>query len=449
MSDQFKGVFDISADFDTSGMGDFGNPSQPVHNQQETESFDLDDDVSFNLDEDSEHSFDLDGDFDTHNLGPQTAIANAVPNAPLYLSDDYTEVGRFGIQAQYIREFYDSALHLDKKDLKTHITMVVVNNYCFIYSLNIGIEMYATFGCDYPNSQPLVFSVPINKILKLLNTDEIVIFDVEDDEIFIEKTKMRVSIIKPTLFYIKECEAKVNELYSLYEQGVSDEFSNTELYTTLNILNVYSKYNQADKRTILFTGTVAYVRSVGYYVFRNHQTNNKYLINTTFAGLLLKLCKSTQFEEFPVKVIVNEDVYTVISNNYVLNFPIIEGNYKFNALGKIHPTAVYQLDKKEVKTALTQLDLYTEKKCALTLGDTALLQNKTVQGNAMVEVGITKLEDSRNDKLPSTYLFDYDKFTRVLGPIRSDNMIIMECNTQEHLYLTDDKMSFYIILSVK
>lgn len=388
---------------------------------------------------------DLEDDFE---FEEQTVVSQQLNN-PIYLGDNYTETGNFSISSVAIRNFYENALHLDRKDTETSITLTVVNNYCFIYSLNIGIGLTATFGCNYPSNVPLVVTLPINKILKLFNTDEDVVFTVTEDEIVIAKSNMRVSIQRPNMLFVKESDKAIQEMYNYYISGVHDEFSNTELFNMLNTLNVYSRLNTADKRIIILDGSVAYVKSVGYYVHHTFKSNRKYLINTTFANLLLKLCKSIQLENYNVKIIITEDNYVVMANNYILYFPILDGDGKFSLLGKIQPTTVYALDKKELKTALTQIDMYNEKHCAITLGDTVSVQNKTVQGVAYIQLGFEKLEDSRQEQVSVTYVFDYNKLNKVLAPLKTDKLLIMECNTKEHLYITDEKMTFYIILSVK
>lgn len=398
------------------------------------------DDIDFDLNNEED---DIDFDYEE-----QTVIEQPVGN-PIYLGSNYTEVGSFAINAMALRTFYENALHLDRKDSETSITLTVVNNYCFIYSLNIGIGLTATFGCDYPSPTPLVVTLPINKILKLLNTDEMVQFDMTEDEVVISKSNMRVSIQRPHMLFVRESDRAIEEMYAYFVSGVHDEFSNTELLSMLSIMNTYSRLNQADKRIIILDGSVAYVKSVGYYVHQSFKSNKKYLINTTFANLLIKLCKSGQLENYPIKIIIKEDVYVIMANNYILTFPILDGEGKFTILGKIQPTTVYALDKKELKTALSQIDMYTEKNCAITLGDTVSIQNKTVQGTAYVQLGFEKLEDSRQDKTNATYVFDYNKLNKVLTPLKSDRIHVMECNTREHLYITDDKMTFYIILSVK
>lgn len=402
-----------------------------------TEDFELDEEFVF----DEEYS-------DGESYVEQTVVQGAGGN-PLYLGDTYTEVGEFVVSSVYLKNFYENALHLDRKDNETSITLTVVNNYCFIYSLNIGVGLTATYGCDYNSSTPLVVTLPINKILKLLNTEEDIMFTVTEDEVIISKSNMRVSIQRPNMLFVKESDRAIDDMYEYFSSGVHDEFANGELVHMLNTMNTYSRFNQADKRIIILDGNVAYVKSVGYYVHQNFKSNRKYLINTTFANLLIKLCKCSEIENFNVKIIIKEDVYVVIANNYILTFPILDGDCKFSILGKIQPTTVYLLDKKEFRTALAQLDMYTEKNCAITLSDRVSVQNKTMQGTAYIELSHEKLEDSRSDQMSTTYVFDYNKLNRVIAPLKSDKIHIMECNTREHLYVTDDKMTFYIILSVK
>lgn len=379
----------------------------------------------------------------------QTKLNTQATSNPLYLGDNYLTEGEFEIDAQHLKTFYDNAIQLDKKDTKTCITLVAVNNFCFVYSINIGVQLSAFFGCNYANKTPLVVTLPINKILKLLNTEEPIRIVVEEDSFYIKKSRMNVSIGKSDVMYAKECSETINQMYDYYDQTPNDELSSKALKSMLATLSPYARMNQADNRLILLDGNVAYVKSTGYYVFENFKTNSKYLINNTLSQLLLKLCDTGVVEEHDIKIFTTEDTYIILANNYLLKFPILNGDFKFNLIGKIQPTVVYSVDKKEFKTALEQIDLYTEKKCAVILGDTSSLQNKTVQGTAYVEIVPEKLEDSRPEPIQSVYEFDYNKLTKVLAPIKTDNLIIMECNTREHLYLTDQKMSFYVILSVK
>ena len=379
----------------------------------------------------------------------QTRLNTTSSNNPIYLGENYTTTGEFSIESRHLRSFYENAIHLDRKDSKVYITLVAVNNYCFIYSLNIGIELTAFFGCDYDGNVPLIVTLPINKILKLLNTDEPVRFIVEEDEFLVKKTKMSVSLGKPDLMYSRECDTTINEMYAYYDTSASDELNNNMLKSMLTVLSPYSRMNKADSRLILLDSKIAYVKSTGYYVFQNFKTNKKYIINNLLSQLLIKLSDVGITDDYNIRIIATDDTYIVLSNNYMLKFPILNGEFKFNLIGKIQPTAVYSVDKKEFKTALDQIDLYTEKRCAIVLGDTPSLQNKTVQGTAYVEISLDKLEDSRESQTQSVYEFDYNKLVKVIAPLKTDNIVLMECNTREHLYLTDQKMSYYIILSVK
>jgi hypothetical protein len=393
----------------------------------------------------------LEDDFDLDDLEPTAQLTLEIPNnRPMYLGNNYIQEGTFSIPAPSLKGFYDNALHLDKKDTDTCITLTVVNNLCFVYSINLGIELTATFGCVYESATPLVVTLPINKILKLLNTDEMVTFTLTEDTITISRNRMEVSIMRVNSLFIKESDRAIKSIYNYYDSEVHDQFENNALYEMVTTMNAYAKLNPADKRIILLDGSVAYVKSIGYYVHKSFPTNQKYLINGTLANLLAKLCKS-DLESFEIKVILTEDAYVILAHNYTLVFPMLNGDCKFTLLDKIQPVTAYQFDKKEFKLALSQIDMYNEKKCAITLGDTVSLQNKTVQGTAYVELHSQLLQDMRqqDDRMMQTYLFDYNKLTRVLAPIKTDELVIMECNTREHLYLADAKTSCFVILSVK
>lgn len=379
----------------------------------------------------------------------QVALSEPV-SSPIYIQGTHLEEGKVTIDTRWLKEYYDKALHLDKKDDKTYITLVCMNNYCFVYSLNVGVELYALYGCQCSHTQPLIFSLPINRILKLLNGAEMITFDLEEDIIHIRKANLDVDIQKVAKpFYLKECERYVNNLFKLYELTPTDTKTNVEWSSMLSLLGTYSRLNKAENRLILLDKQFAYVRSSGYYVFAEFVVNTKYVINSTFASLLNKLCTSSTMSEFNVSIICDDTQYIVVSNNYVLNFPMLNGDFKFNIISKIQPVTYYQVSKQELAQALQQVDLYTEHNTAITVSNPMRIVNKTVQGTAKVDISSVMLENTKSSQEPTTYAFNYSKFARLVNCIKGDIVSILECNTEEHLYLSDEKATHYIIMSVK
>ena len=368
--------------------------------------------------------------------------------SPIAIGDTILDEGRFTIEGDMLKDFHDKALHLDKKSEQSYITLAVMNNYCFVYSLNIGIELYAIYGCECDNQDALILSLPLNRILKLLNTPEKITFQVTADNIMITKKGMEVNIKRVDTLYVQECTEYVNALYGLYEDIPTDTLTNTELSKLIAMLTVYANFNNADERLILLDKETAYVRGKGYYVYTPFATEGKYLVNNTLSSMLLKLSNSITLDEFGIQIICKDDIYTIIANNYVLNFPRLDGEFKFTLLGKIKPVRIFKANKKELVTALKQIDLYTETDCGITLNDKIYLQNHTSQGIAKLEVHSEHVEGELIDN-PTNYAFNYDKLLRVLGGLKTPEVLIMECNTGEHLYLSDDKMSHFIILSVR
>lgn len=378
--------------------------------------------------------------FDIDEFEEQVVMESPV-QSPLRIDRKVLEVGEFSIAGYHLKDFHDNALHLDKKSDTSFVTIVVQNNFCFVYSINIGIELYAVYGCEYECGEPLMFTLPLNRILKLLN-DEMITFKVQEDIIEIVKRSMEIEINKVDIMFEKECSEYVNTLYDLYEVAPTDTFESADLTEVLTTLSTYAKMNNADERLILFDKGTAYVRGIGYYVYKAFKTNATYIVNPVFSNLLLRLSKG----DFPVHIVDNDDIYTVIANNYVMNFPVLDGEFKFNLLGKIQPTKAFKVEKREFVTALNQIDLYSEKDCGMSMRERLYLQNKTVQGTARVDIHLEVLEGEAES---ATYMFNHDKLLRILSGIKGGEVVIMECNTREHLYISDEKMSHFVILSVK